>query len=54
MSDDTAAELAACLRFATLVNKVLPIDEEMDRRVTAALNRHADTRVRRKLTRKVP
>lgn len=52
MSPTLAAELAVCLQFAAAAIKALPIDEEMDRLATAALNRRPPGWAPRKLTRK--
>lgn len=39
MSDETAAELAACLAYARVVREALPEDEEAQRCVDAVLAR---------------
>ena len=53
MSDDTARELAACLAYAAVVSRVLPIDHEAERAVSLALQKRSSRYVGRKLTRKV-
>ncbi len=50
--EDPATTLNNALAFADMVSRVLPIDEEMDRRAEMALAKHASSRTRRKLTRK--
>jgi hypothetical protein len=55
INDETIKELAACLDYARLVARVLPIDEEADRMATAALNRRdAGRKSTKLLPRKAP
>lgn len=52
--DDNVKQLADALKFAQLVDRVLPVDEEMDRRASAALNRATAGYTPRKLKRRAP
>jgi hypothetical protein len=49
----TVDELIGCLQFAEFVRRILPVNDEMDRLAGEAMRRHAETVVRRKITKKV-
>jgi hypothetical protein len=50
--DDTAKELAAYIRYARAVARALPVDDEVDRQVTALLNQRPADYTPRKITKK--
>lgn len=49
-----AEELAACLDYVRVLSEVLPIDEEIDRRVAAKLAQRDEVQESRKLVKKEP
>jgi hypothetical protein len=49
MDDATARELASRLAFAAMVNRVMPVDEEADRRAARAMREYNARQPARKL-----
>jgi hypothetical protein len=52
VSDSVAAQLAAFLRYAELVEAGFPRDEELDRRAEAAMHAYVRRQPTRKLARR--
>lgn len=50
----SAASLPAALRYARLVSRVLPVDEEAERKWSKIISKHNRSQTHRKITKKSP